>query len=140
MQANLQAVGFNVDLGRLDRRDVAAEVPRREDGVRALALGPGLSRIRRTTWRSRPASSSGFAPAGPQGSDPALEKLAAKALVTTASKARATIYQQIQIALNQRGPFIPLLQPTQVFVSTTDLKNAVFNPEYQIDVTQVSAK
>ena len=32
------------------------------------------------------------------------------------------------------------MQPTQVFVSTKDLKNAVFNAQYQIDVTQVSPK
>ncbi|HEY2934983.1 MAG TPA: hypothetical protein VGJ25_00200, partial [Gaiellaceae bacterium] len=64
----------------------------------------------------------------------------AKALVTTDSAAREKIYQQIQRALNQRGPFFPLLQPTQVFVATTDLKSAVFNPAYQIDVTQVSPK
>ena len=40
----------------------------------------------------------------------------------------------------QDGPFVPLIQPTQVFVATTDLRGAVFNPVYQIDVTQVSAK
>ena len=75
-----------------------------------------------------------------QGADPTIEQLAAKALVTTDSAAREKIYQQIQRQLNQRGPFFPLLQPTQVFVATTDLKNAVFNPEYEIDVTQVSPK
>ena len=69
---------------------------------------------------------------------PALEKLAARARVTTAAGPRALIYRQIQSALNSRGPFVPLLQPTQVFVSTRDLKNAVFNPQYQIDVTQVA--
>jgi len=63
--------------------------------------------------------------------------LAAKALVTTAPAARKSIYQQIQLQLNQRGPFIPLLQPTQVFVATSDLKNAVYNAEYDVDVTQV---
>ena len=76
----------------------------------------------------------------PAGSDSALEKLAAKAQVTTATKARESLYRQIQLALNQRGPFFPLIQPTQVFVSTTDLRNAVFNAEYEIDVTQVAQK
>jgi hypothetical protein len=32
------------------------------------------------------------------------------------------------------------MQPTQVFVSTSDLKNAVYNAEYDVDVTQVSPK
>src|SRR5690242_6417784 len=76
----------------------------------------------------------------PKGSDPAVEKLAAKALVTTAPKARKALYQQIQLQLNQSGPFFPLMQPTQVFVSTTDLRNAVYNATYDVDVTQVSPK
>ncbi|MDX6411341.1 MAG: peptide/nickel transport system substrate-binding protein [Gaiellaceae bacterium] len=139
VQANMQAIGFNVELAG---STVGTWLQKYRDGKMAFGLslwGPDYP---------DPADYLAFTPgqlvgirAGwPAGSDPALEKLAAKALVTTASKARATIYRQIQIALNQRGPFIPLLQPTQVFVSTTDLKNAVFNPEYQIDVTQASAK
>ena len=76
----------------------------------------------------------------PAGSDPSIEQLASKALVTTDATAREKIYRQIQQQLNQRGPFFPLLQPTQVFVATTDLKNAVFNAEYEIDVTQASPK
>ena len=74
----------------------------------------------------------------PKGSDPAIEKLAAKALVTTAPAARKSIYQQIQRMLNQSGPYYPLIQPTQVFVSTKDLKGAVYNAEYDVDISQVS--
>jgi peptide/nickel transport system substrate-binding protein len=139
VQANLNAIGFNVDLGG---STVGTWLTKYRDGKMAFGLslwGPDYP---------DPADYLAFTPGNlvgiragwPAGSDPALEKLAAKALVTTASKARSTIYKNIQIALNQRGPFIPLLQPTQVFVSTTDLKNAVFNSQYQIDVTQASAK
>jgi peptide/nickel transport system substrate-binding protein len=139
VQANLQAIGFNVDLGG---STVGTWLQKYRDGKMAFGLslwGPDYP---------DPADYLAFTPGNlvgvragwPAGSDPALEKLAAKALVTTASKARSTIYKNIQIALNQRGPFIPLLQPTQVFVATTDLKGAAFNSQYQIDVTQVSAK
>ena len=76
----------------------------------------------------------------PAGSDPALEKLAANARITTATKARQTVYRQIQRRLNADGPFVPLIQPTQVFVSTKDLKGAVFNAQYQVDVTQVAPR
>jgi peptide/nickel transport system substrate-binding protein len=76
----------------------------------------------------------------PAGSDATLESLAARARVTRGTKARQTIYRQIQRRLNAVGPFFPLLQPTQVFVSTKDLKGAVFNAQYQVDVTQVSPK
>ena len=66
--------------------------------------------------------------------------MAAKALVTTNAAQRKAIYQQFQHDLNESGPYFPLMQPTQVFVSTSDLKNAVFNAEYDVDVTQVSPK
>ena len=59
--------------------------------------------------------------------------------MTDAAK-RKTLYQQIQQKLNQDGPFVPLIQPTQVFVSTRDLKNAIFNSQYQIDVTAVAPR
>ena len=75
----------------------------------------------------------------PKGSDPAIEQLAAKALFTTAPTARKSLYQQLQLQLNERGPFFPLMQPAQVFVATADLRNAVFDAVYQVDVTQVSS-
>jgi peptide/nickel transport system substrate-binding protein len=74
----------------------------------------------------------------PAGSDAAVEKLAAKALVTTANGPRKVLYQQMQRQLNQRGPYFPLMQPVQVFVSTSDLRNAVYNAVYSVDVTQVA--
>ena len=139
VQANLQTVGFNVELAGAP---VGTWLQKYRDGKMAFGLslwGPDYP---------DPADYLAFTPgqlvgtrAGwTQGADPAIEQLAAKALVTTDSAAREKIYQQIQRALNQRGPFFPLLQPTQVFVATTDLKDAVFNPEYEIDVTQVTPK
>jgi peptide/nickel transport system substrate-binding protein len=73
-----------------------------------------------------------------KGSDPALEKLAAKALVTTQPAARQSVYRAIQRDLNAQSPFFPLIQPTQVFVSTKDLHGAVYNATYDVNITQVS--
>lgn len=139
VQANLQAVGFNVDLAGAP---VGTWLQKYRDGKMAFGLslwGPDYP---------DPADYLAFTPGNlvgiragwPAGSDPAIEKLAAKALVTTDAKARAALYQQIQRQLNARGPFFPLLQPTQVFVATKDLKNAVFHASYQVDVTQVSPR
>jgi peptide/nickel transport system substrate-binding protein len=139
VQANLQSVGFNVDLAGAP---VGTWLQKYRDGKMAFGLslwGPDYP---------DPADYLAFLPGKlvgtrvgwPAGSDPALEKLGDQALVTTNAKARQALYQQIQQKLNADGPFFPLIQPTQVFVATTDLKGAVFNPVYQIDVTQVSAK
>jgi peptide/nickel transport system substrate-binding protein len=72
------------------------------------------------------------------GSDPEVEQLAARALVTTAPAARRSLYRRIQLALNRRGPFIPLIQPAQVFAATTDLAGAAFSGAYDVDVTKVT--
>jgi peptide/nickel transport system substrate-binding protein len=76
----------------------------------------------------------------PAGSDPAIEALAKTALVTITPSARKAVYQKIQRLLNQSGPFFPLIQPAQVFVSTKDLNGAVYNSIYTVDVSQVSPK
>src|SRR5262249_16498891 len=76
----------------------------------------------------------------PKGADPVTEALAAKALVTTAPTARQTLYRSIQRHPNHRSPFFPLIPPTQVFVSTTDLRGAVYNATYSVDITQVAPK
>jgi peptide/nickel transport system substrate-binding protein len=139
VQANLQAAGFNIALSGSPTSSWLTDYrsgkmafglslwgPDYPDPADYLAFTPGQLVGLRAGWAA--------------GSDAAIEKLAAKALVTTAAAPRKALYQQIQTELNQRGPFFPLIQPTQVFVSTADLKNAVYNAEYDVDVTQVSPK
>lgn len=139
VQANLQAEGFNIQLSGSPTSNwltayrsgqmafgLSLWGPDYPDPADYLAFTPGNLVGLRAGWA--------------KGSDPALEKLAAKALVTTNPAQRKSIYQQIQLDLNASGPYFPLMQPTQVFVSTSDLKNAVFNAEYDVDVTQVSPK
>lgn len=139
VQANLQAAGFNITLSGsptsswlTDYRNgkmafgLSLWGPDYPDPADYLAFTPGNLVGLRAGWA--------------KGSDPTIEALAAKALVTTAPAARKSLYQQIQTDLNQQGPYFPLIQPTQVFVSTADLKGAVYNAEYDVDVTQVSPK
>jgi peptide/nickel transport system substrate-binding protein len=139
VQANLQAAGFHVDLGGAT---VGTWLQKYRDGKMAFGLslwGPDYPDPL-DYLAFMPGELVGTRAGWPAGSDPALEKLAAKARITTKSKARQTVYRQIQRKLNADGPFFPLLQPTQVFVSTKDLKNAVFNAQYQVDVTQVAPR
>jgi peptide/nickel transport system substrate-binding protein len=139
VQANLQAVGFHVDLGG---STVGTWLQKYRDGKMAFGLslwGPDYPDPE-DYLAFTPGQLVGVRAGWPAGSDPAIEKLAAKARVTTAPAARKKLYQQLQLKLNQTGPFFPLIQPTQVFVSTKDLKGAAFNAEYEIDVTRVSPK
>ena len=139
VQSNLQAAGFHIELAG---STVGTWLQKYRDGKMAFGLslwGPD-SPDPSDYLAFTPGELVGLRAGWPKGSDPTLEKLVAKARVTTATKARQTLYRQIQRRLNAAGPFFPLLQPTQVFVSTKDLKNAFFNAQYQVDVTQVSPK
>jgi len=137
IQSSLQAAGFNITLSGSPTTDwlnvyrsgkmalgLSLWGPDYPDPADYLAFTPGNLVGLRAGW--------------PTGSDASLEKLATTATVTTAPGARKAIYQKIQRMLNANSPFFPLIQPTQVFVSTKDLKGAVYNAVYDVDVTQVS--
>jgi peptide/nickel transport system substrate-binding protein len=139
VQANLESIGLNVELAG---SPVGTWLQRYRDGKMPLGLslwGPDYP---------DPADYLAFLPgelvgtrAGwLKGADPALEKLGETVRVTTNDATRVSLYRQIQQKLNADGPFVPLIQPTQVFVATTDLKNAAFHAVYQIDVTQVAPR
>jgi peptide/nickel transport system substrate-binding protein len=139
VQANLQAAGFHVELSGAT---VGTWLQKYRDGKMAFGLslwGPDYPDPL-DYLAFMPGELVGTRAGWPAGSDPALERLAARARITTKAKARQTVYRQIQRRLNATGPFFPLLQPTQVFVSTKDLKGAVFNAQYQVDVTQVAPR
>jgi len=139
VQANLEAAGLNVELAG---SPVGTWLQRYRDGKMPFGLSlwgpdypdpsdylvfvPGELVGTRAGW--------------PAGSEKTVEALAAKVRVTTNDAAREKLYQSIQKRLNAYGPFFPLLQPTQVFVSTNDLANAKFNAVYSIDVTQTKPK
>jgi peptide/nickel transport system substrate-binding protein len=133
VQANLQEIGIKVELSGaptgtwLDKYrggtmafGLSLWGPDYPDPADYLAFMPGELVGLRVGWA--------------RGSDAALERLAARARTTTRDPARAPLYRQIQQRLNASGPYFPLIQPTQVFAATSDLRGAVFNALYQIDV------
>jgi peptide/nickel transport system substrate-binding protein len=136
VQSNLQEIGLKVDL---QGEPVATWLPKYRDGKMAFGLslwGPDYPDPS-DYLAFLPGQLVGLRAGWPAGSDPALEKLGQTARVTTDNGKREALYQQIQRQLNVDGPYMPLIQPTQVFVSTRDLKGAAFNAVYFVDVTQV---
>jgi peptide/nickel transport system substrate-binding protein len=139
VQSNLQSAGFNI---QLSGSPTSNWLTKYRDGKMAFGLslwGPDYPDPA-DYLTFTPGQLVGLRVGWPKGGDPAIEKLASQALVTTSSAKRKSLYQQIQLQLNARGPYFPLMQPTQVFVSTSDLRNAVYNATYSVDVTQVSPK
>jgi peptide/nickel transport system substrate-binding protein len=139
VQANLQAIGIKVELSgaptgtwltsyRSGKMAFGLSLwgPDYPDPADYLTFAPGDLVGLRAGWAKGAAS--------------AIEKTAAAAAVETDPAKRTALFQQFQRQLNQSGPYFPLMQPTQVFVATSDLRNAVYNAVYSVDVTKVAPK
>ncbi len=139
VQSNLQAIGINVQLSGsptgtwlTDYRSgkmafgLSLWGPDYPDPADYLAFAPGELVGLRAGWA--------------QNAAPAVTKTEQAALTATDAGQRTKLFQQFQRQLNTSGPYFPLMQPTQVFVSTSDLKNAVYNAVYSVDVTQLAPK
>jgi len=99
-----------------------------------VVLGPGLPGPERLP-RVRPrAPRRPEGPGGRRREAPTIAALANKAAATTGIAARQAVFEQYQEALNQNGPFIPLLQPAEVVVGTTGLKNLQANGLWLVDL------
>ena len=139
IQANLSAIGMNV---KLAGSPVGTWLQRYRDGKMPFGLsvwGPDYP---------DPADYLVFLPgelvgtrAGwPAGADPTLQRLGNSVRVATNERVRTRLYRSIQQRLNQVGPYFPLIQPTQVFVTTKDLSGAAFNAVYFVDITKVKPR
>jgi peptide/nickel transport system substrate-binding protein len=139
VQSNLQGIGINVQLSgsptgtwltnyRSGKMAFGLSLwgPDYPDPADYLAFAPGELVGLRAGWG--------------KGAAPAITKTEQAALTATDPKKRTALFQQFQRQLNVSGPYFPLMQPTQVFVSTSDLKNAVYNAVYSVDVTQLAPK
>src|SRR6201994_3418831 len=72
-----------------------------------------------------------------KGTDPSLESLASQAAVTTQDSARSALYQQIQQSMNPASPFMPLIQPAQILVGASSLKNLQSNALWLVDLNEL---
>jgi peptide/nickel transport system substrate-binding protein len=72
-----------------------------------------------------------------KGADKSLEAMGTTAASTTQNSARQTLYQQIQTSMNNLSPFMPLIQPAQILVGATSLKNLQSNVLWLVDLSEL---
>src|SRR6201996_1109291 len=72
-----------------------------------------------------------------KGADTALEALGTKAASTPQDSARSALYQQIQQSMNTASPFMPLIQPAQIVVGASSLKNLQSNALWLVDLNEL---
>lgn len=139
VQANLKEVGIAVDLApapiatALENYRAGKEQmglwwwsPDFPDASNYLSFLPGKLIGLRAGWKA--------------GAAKPLEDAGDKAAVTIGDEERKRQYQQVQTQLNQVGPFVPLLQPSQNAVTAASVTGLAFNPVWTIDVAALGAK
>jgi peptide/nickel transport system substrate-binding protein len=72
-----------------------------------------------------------------KGADSSLEAMGATAASTTQNSARAALYQQIQRSMNNLSPFMPLIQPAQILVGATSVKNLQSNALWLVNLNEL---
>lgn len=71
------------------------------------------------------------------GANPSLEQMGAAAGSTADNPKREQLYHDIQNAMNQSGPFFPLIQPGQIVAGSKNLTNLEYNASWLIDVAAI---
>jgi len=73
----------------------------------------------------------------PAEANPALRQLADEALGTADAEERVSLFEDALRQVNQSGPWYPLLNPPQVFVSTSDVQPAKYSPIWIMDLADI---
>ncbi|MFI6706693.1 ABC transporter substrate-binding protein [Nonomuraea sp. NPDC050478] len=139
VQANLKEVGITVDLQpapvttALDNyRNGKEEMglwywgPDYPDPNVYLAFLPGQLVGERAGWKA--------------GANKELEELGEKAATAIGDDARTQAYQEVQRKLNESGPFVPLIQPSQNIVAATSVTGIEYHPVWQVDVADLGVQ
>ncbi|HXJ65361.1 MAG TPA: ABC transporter substrate-binding protein [Actinomycetota bacterium] len=131
IQANLQEAGFDVDLAG---EPVTTVLSRYLGGKIAFGIVPNLPTVQdpQETLRFLPGGFLGNIIGWKAGADNVMTAAAAKAQLLTGDKRNAA-WQNVQKLQQQRGPWIPLVNPSQNVVYTNDVTGIAYNPAWIID-------
>ena len=136
VQANLKEVGITVNLapasvqtaldsyrGGKEQMGLWEWGPDYPDPGDYLNFLPGQVVGKRANWLT--------------GQSPALEALGAKAAATIDDATRVTQYTEIQKMMNTAGPIMPLIQPAQIVVAASTVKNVKANALWLVDLSEL---
>jgi len=136
VQQDLQAVGINV---KLQGQSIAVALNRYRGGQEEMGLwywGPDFPDPS-DYLNFLPGALVGLRAGWVKGADPSLSALGTTAAGTTAKATRESLYQQIQKSMNTTSPFMPLIQPAQILVGATSVKNLQSNALWLVDLSEL---
>jgi peptide/nickel transport system substrate-binding protein len=136
VQQDLQQVGINV---QLQGQSIQVALNSYRGGQEAMGLwywGPDFPDPS-DYLNFLPGALVGLRAGWVKGADPSLEAMGTTAAGTTQKAARETLYQQIQRSMNNSSPFMPLIQPAQILVGATSVKNLQSNALWLVDLGEL---
>jgi peptide/nickel transport system substrate-binding protein len=136
VQQDLQQVGINV---QLQGQSIQVALASYRGGQEAMGLwywGPDFPDPA-DYLNFLPGALVGLRAGWVKGADPALEAMGVTAASTTGNSTRETLYQQIQRSMNSSGPFMPLIQPAQILIGATSVKNLQSNALWLVDLSEL---
>ncbi|KQQ29208.1 ABC transporter substrate-binding protein [Frondihabitans sp. Leaf304] len=139
LQSQLKTAGITVDLAPAP---VATELDAYRNGTETVGLwywGPDYPDPSDYLVFT-PGNVVGLRAGWAAGADPAISKLADAAAVGGSNDERQTQFEDLQKALNDDGPFIPLLQPGNNIAAASDVTGVVYNAVWTIDIAALRSK
>jgi peptide/nickel transport system substrate-binding protein len=136
VQQDLQAVGINV---KLQGQSIEVALNSYRGGQEEMGLwywGPDFPDPS-DYLNFLPGALVGLRAGWAKGADPSLSALGTTAAGTTAKATRESLYQQIQKSMNTTSPFMPLIQPAQILVGATSVKNLQSNALWLVDLSEL---
>ena len=136
VQQDLQAVGINV---KLQGQSIEVALNSYRGGQEEIGLwywGPDFPDPS-DYLNFLPGALVGLRAGWAKGADPSLSALGTTAAGTTAKATRESLYQQIQKSMNTTSPFMPLIQPAQILVGATSVKNLQSNALWLVDLSEL---
>jgi peptide/nickel transport system substrate-binding protein len=139
IQAQLKTAGITVDLAPAP---VATELDAYRNGTEKIGLwywGPDYPDPSDYLVFT-PGDVVGLRAGWAAGANPAITKLADAAAAGGSNAERTSQFQALQKALNESGPFIPLLQPGNNIASKSSVTGVVYNAVWTIDIASLGSK
>lgn len=139
IQSQLKTTGITIDLAPAP---VATELDAYRNGTEAIGLWywgpdyPDPSDYLVFTPGNVVGLRSGWA----AGANPTISKLADAAAVGGSNSERQTQFEDLLKALNQSGPFIPLIQPGNNIAAKSSITGVVYNAVWTIDIASLGSK
>jgi peptide/nickel transport system substrate-binding protein len=136
VQQDLQAIGINV---KLQGQSIEVALNSYRGGQEEIGLwywGPDFPDPS-DYLNFLPGALVGLRAGWTKGADPSLSALGSTAAGTTAKATRESLYQQIQKSMNTTSPFMPLIQPAQILVGATSVKNLQSNALWLVDLSEL---